>query len=424
VNPPRFEQLADWLAWQETLHPRSIDLGLERVARVYRRLDIRPTAPIITVAGTNGKGSMVAYLTALYEAAGYRVGAYTSPHLWRYNERIRLAGRLASDQALCMAFAAVDQARDGTGLTYFEFGTLAAFWLFHRAALDLWILEVGLGGRLDAVNGVDADIAVITPIGLDHTAWLGDTRDAIAREKAGILRPGRPVVCVDRDPPASLLEHGQTLGSPIFRLGLDFEARDDGAAGWAWTAGEQAYGPFPTLRLGGLHQRDNAAGALMVLELLRDRCPIAPSAIATGFEQVRLPGRLDRHDDGGVEVIFDVAHNAAAAEALAQWLAAHPPAGTTHLVLAMRADKDPAAFVAALRTTVQHWWLAQTEAPGGFGVTELAAAVRGVLPTAATVVGGDVATTVRQARAASRPSDRIVVTGSFRTVAEAYEPIL
>ncbi|MDZ7809697.1 MAG: hypothetical protein U5L11_05450 [Arhodomonas sp.] len=231
----RFRRVEDWLAWLETLHPRAIDPGLERIATVAAGMDLeRPDVPVITVAGTNGKGSTVAALVALADAAGLRVGAYTSPHVLEYNERISVAGEPVSDDLLLEAFDAIDCARGDITLSYFEFGTLAALWCFRRSACDLWVLEVGLGGRLDATNVVAPDVAVITHIGLDHTEWLGPDREAIGREKAGILRHGIPLVCADPDPPASVREAADALACPFHGIGEVFCVEREAGGSWAY----------------------------------------------------------------------------------------------------------------------------------------------------------------------------------------------
>ena len=268
---PRFSSLEQWLQWQETLHPVSIDLGLERVARVADRLQCRsPACIVVSVAGTNGKGSSVAMLEAILLRTGYRVGCYTSPHLFRYNERLRLQGEEIADAALCEAFARVDQARGADTLTYFEFGTLAALDIMARETLDIAVLEVGLGGRLDAVNVVDADVALITSIGIDHSEWLGMDRESIAREKAGIMRASRPVICGDTDPPDSLLAGARRLGAPCRVRGADFRITEAGR-GWHWQGEHSSYRDLPRPALAGPHQLANAASVLMVLEMLHKK---------------------------------------------------------------------------------------------------------------------------------------------------------
>ncbi|NOX76068.1 MAG: bifunctional tetrahydrofolate synthase/dihydrofolate synthase [Gammaproteobacteria bacterium] len=412
----RFDTLADWLSWQETLHPNEIELGLERVADVLARLDLKaPSFTVVTVAGTNGKGSSVAMLEAILRAAGYRVGCYTSPHLLRYNERIRIDGETVNDRALCEAFDRVDRAR-GFGsqkksLTYFEFGTLAAIDLLTRASVQIALLEVGLGGRLDAVNVLDPDVALITAIDVDHQDWLGCDRDTIAREKAGILRAGQRAVCADPRPPASLLAHAEQLDTQLLVAGRDFhwQARGDR---WEWTGAQTHHLPQPTLA--GRHQLDNAAGVLAVLQWLTTDFPVTPETIGQGLRSVQLLGRFQLMA-GPPQHIFDVAHNPHSAGVLADNLAQQPCAGNTRAVLAMLADKDMAALADCLRGQVDHWYLAPLDVPRGATVTQLQAA----LGDADSSGFDSVSTALAAARQASRPEDRIVVLGSFYTVAAA-----
>ncbi|MEZ5540525.1 MAG: bifunctional tetrahydrofolate synthase/dihydrofolate synthase [Pseudomonadota bacterium] len=414
----RFHTLAEWLAWQEQLHPRSIDLGLERVTAVARTLDLlQPACPVITVAGTNGKGSSVAMLESVYRSAGYRTGAYTSPHLLRYNERIRIDGHEVADDALCAAFARVDQARGDISLTYFEFGTLAALLLFRQAAPDLLILEVGMGGRLDAVNAIAADVALVTAIGIDHSAWLGADRAAIAREKAGILRAGRPAVCSDPAPPASLLAHAADLGVRCLCLGQAFSHRRHGD-GWDWTGWYSRLERLPLPALSGTHQLDNAAGVLAVTELLGSRLPVGRAAIEAGLSTVRLAGRF-QIVPGSPQLILDVAHNPDGAAMLAGQLRENPVAGRTWLVLGILADKDAAGFVRALEGIVDCWCLAGLADSRGLDADALTQRLAEPGRARALQRYGSVADALAAAQAAAADSDRIVVTGSFHTVAAA-----
>src|SRR5690348_1007123 len=305
--------LADWLAYLETLHPKAIALGLDRVQDVYARLAIAPERSVITVGGTNGKGSTATFVERMLAAGGYRAGLYTSPHLLAYNERVRIGGALAGDDELCAAFAAVEAVRRDTPLTYFEFGTLAALWLFARERLDAWVLEVGLGGRLDAVNIVDPDVAVITTVAIDHTDYLGPTREDIGREKAGIFRRGRPAICADPDPPASLVAHAGELGAPLLAIGADFGYAREGAQWRYFGPGGARYGlPHPALR--GDYQLANAAAALTALDALRDRLPVPMSAVRQALVGIELPGRFQVLPGRPVTVL-DVAHNPQAARA-------------------------------------------------------------------------------------------------------------
>lgn len=408
----RFNTLAEWLNWQEGLHPREIDLGLERVAAVLSKLDLTPVDfTVITVAGTNGKGSCVAMLEAILLAAGYRVGAYTSPHLLRYNERIRINGNEVADQALCAAFEEIDNARADVSLSYFEFGTLAAIDIFQRAGVDIAILEVGLGGRLDAVNVLDADVALISAIDIDHQDWLGDGREAIGREKAGILRAGRPAVCIDSRPPQSLLDYAQQLAAPLFLSGRDFQA-EAGEQGWHWQGPEGESLQLPRPALAGDYQLQNAAGVLMCLRLLADRFPLDNAAIRRGLGRVQLAGRFQQLA-GRPAVILDVAHNAQSARALAQNLTRMDCQGRTHLVFAMLADKDIAAVVDSLRGPVDEWYLAPLPVPRGASLAHLQASTQGLACQSFASLQEAYAAACRDAQ----PEDRLVVAGSFYTVA-------
>ncbi|HHJ14231.1 MAG TPA: bifunctional tetrahydrofolate synthase/dihydrofolate synthase [Gammaproteobacteria bacterium] len=412
---PRFHTLEEWLAWQESLHPVAIELGLERVTRVARELDCLAPAPVvITVGGTNGKGSSLAMLEAILCRAGYRTGCYTSPHLLHYNERLRIDEAVLEDADWCESFARVDAARGGISLTYFEFGTLAALDLMGRAGVDVALLEVGLGGRLDAVNIVDADLAMVTSVGLDHTEWLGDNRDAIGREKAGIFRPGRPAICVDADPPDGLLQAAAATGARLSVLGRDFHLRHDGPR-WHWQGARAHWQDLPRPALPGMHQLANAAGVLAALECLHQHLPVNEQAVVAGLKWARLPGRIERLA-GKVEQVLDVAHNAQAAEALADALRHWPVAGRTHAVIGMLADKDIAGFVRQLAPRVQHWLAVDLPLPRAEPAAGLARRLRAQ-------TAGEVSVCASVAEAHSRlagqavAGDRILVCGSFYTVA-------
>ena len=368
----RFTQLDDWLRWMETQHPRSIDLGLERVALVAQQLEIALDMPVVTVAGTNGKGSCVALLSSILGAQGYRVGAYTSPHLNHYHERIVVADNSVDDDSLCRAFAAVDDARGETSLTYFEFGTLAALLIFQQQAVDVVILEVGLGGRLDAVNIIDADVAIVSSIAIDHEAWLGSDREAIGREKAGIFRQGRAV-------------NGELL---CYR---DL--------------------PYPALLV------DNAATVLQALQYVG--LPVSESAIRQGLTAVSVVGRCQHLQYRGIELVLDVAHNPASVQILRDHLNAKPIAGRTECLFAVMADKSIAEMITILKPCFGHWSLAPLSG------NERAAQVVTVetLLHAQQIIDVSVATSFAEgvdgALARLSAGDRLVVFGSFFTVAAA-----
>jgi len=410
VNP---DSLAGWLERIERLHPREIDLGLERVAAVAARLGVdAPVARVITVAGTNGKGSVCAMLEAMLCASGRRVGLYTSPHLVRFNERIRINGRECADEDLRRAFERVETARDGTSLTFFEFGTLVAFDLFRRAGVDVWVLEVGLGGRLDATNVIDADTAVVTSVGLDHAEWLGDSRDAVGREKAGIARRGRPLIVGDAAPPAGLVRAAEGIGASLVRVGVDFDL-SVGEYDWDWFGGAHAETRLPMPAMTGGYQVVNAAVALAALRWSGIECGRA--ALEQALRTARVAGRFEIRGDG-VETILDVAHNPDAAAVLARALRERACEGRTFAVIAMYADKDADGVVAQLADVVDGWCAAGLAGPRGRGAEAMAEAIRGHgLPLSA--MAGSPADAWQQARSRAADGDRIVVLGSFVTVA-------
>lgn len=408
--------LADWLAYQERLHSQPIELGLERVAIVAERLGaLHPAPVVITVTGTNGKGSSVALLEAILRAAGYRVGAYTSPHLLRYTERIRLDGLEVDEAALCESFERVETARAETSLTYFEFGTLAAFDVFTRAGLDVAILEVGMGGRLDAVNIVDPDVALVTNVGLDHQAWLGTDREAIAREKAGIFRAGRPAVFGEADVPRSVEQRAAALGAPLHVQGRDFGYEAQGDT-WSWWSANRARRALPLPALRGPFQLQNATGALMALELVADRLPVGQAELRDGLLAVSLPGRLQALPSS-VQLLVDVAHNPHGAHALADALRAMPCRGRTHAVVAMLADKDIEATLAELAPLVSRWYGAGLAVPRGADAERMGQALRQAAGNAAVELRACVNEALRQAEKNAAPLDRIILFGSFYTVA-------
>ena len=413
--PPR--TLSTWLAHIELMHPTIIEMGLERMLTLKQRLSLAPSFPIIVVGGTNGKGSTCAMLEAMLAEAGYRVGCYTSPHLLSYHERVRIDRREASDQELCESFAEVEQARGDRSLTYFEFGTLAAVTLFVRAAVDVAILEVGLGGRLDAVNVFDADCAVITSVDIDHVAYLGGTREAIGFEKAGIFRRGRPAVCADASPPASLRAHAAAVGAELLEIGRDFDYLC-GRLNWRFrrTGADPVVLPYPQLR--GAFQLSNASAAIAALSQLRDRLPVPERALRNGLVKASVAGRfqaLRQHPT----VIADVAHNPHAAAALAHNLERSAGGGRTIAVFAMLADKDIDGVVEALKDHIDEWLVADIREPRGATAAHLAQTLH------AQGVSGCIGQFDRPALAyrhalehVAAAGDRIIVFGSFHTVAD------
>lgn len=414
--------LAQWLAWLEQLHPSAIDMGLERSRQVMQRLGLERLAPCqVVVTGTNGKGSTCAMLASLLSAQALKVGVYSSPHLLTYNERVSLNGTLATDQALCEAFAAVEAARGDITLTYFEMGTLAAFWLFARAGLDAVVLEVGLGGRLDTVNLVDADLALVTSIGLDHAEYLGDTRESVAFEKAGIFRAGVPALVGDLDPPAPLLEQARALGCPVSLRGRDYDLQV-GTGQWSWRGKGRDGLP---LALQGLALLDlpmeNAALALQGYAQLG--LAWEPEVIAQALGAARVTGRLDRREvlwqGRKVQLMLDVGHNPHAAHYLRQRLLARPVAGQRTAVFGLLADKDLQGVVEPLAGTFSRWSVAPLPTPRSRPAGELAQVLANLGANVASHDSVAAALAFECERAGE--GDEIVVFGSFFCVAQALE---
>jgi len=415
--------LDGWLQYISAQHPVSIELTLERARVVAERLHLAPRVPVITVGGTNGKGSTCAMLEAILDRAGYRTGLYTSPHLLRYNERVRIARSEVDDESLCRAFAAAEAVRGEVGLTYFEFGTLAALWLMREAAVEVMILEVGMGGRLDAVNLVDADVAVVTSVDLDHMAYLGDTREQIGFEKAGIFRPDRPAVCGDADPPETLRAHARAIGARLRVAGVDFAAQDEGNGQWRYRSpGRARYGlPFPALR--GDYQLGNAAAAIAALDAVAGRLPVSAEAVRTGLLTADIPGRFQVLP-GRPTVILDVAHNPHAARVLARSLARLPgDGGRTLAVFSMLGDKDIEGVVREVRGGIDAWYLAPIRDERAAPLPRLREALTRAAALDPTFEFDALGAAWRAARGAARDSDRIVVFGSFHTVAEVLAGI-
>ncbi|MBS3964322.1 MAG: bifunctional tetrahydrofolate synthase/dihydrofolate synthase [Methylomonas sp.] len=413
----RFDSLDDWLRWQEQYHPRPIDLGLERVAAVFRQLAGGQVLPVtVTVGGTNGKGSTVAYLESMCRAAGYKVGAYTSPHIIRYNERIRIDGSAVADDDICAAFERIDSVRGATSLSYFEFGTLAALDIFRRRNVDVQILEVGMGGRLDAVNIIDADAAIVTTIGLDHVEWLGGTVDAIGREKAGIFRPDRPAIIGDDQAPRSLFEVAEDKGARLFALGADFSyVKQQGV--WRWIGQGGQINDLPQPFLQGEHQYRNAAAAIMALRSIATILPVADLAIREGLVATRLPGRFQLLA-GTPAVLVDVGHNPQAVATLHDYLQDAFPAVRIHAVFAIMKDKDIASVLSLMRDRVDTWYLAPLKSPRAADHDLLMQHF--VQQGIAKVHGGhaDFADTYTAATLQAGPDDLILVFGSFLLVSD------
>jgi len=402
-----------WLDILQTIHPQEIELGLQRVGEVADVLALRQcSVPVITVAGTNGKGSCVALLEAIYQAAGYRVAAYTSPHLWTFNERVRIHGKVASDAALCHAFAAVEAARRQVSLTYFEFTTLAALWLFKQADIDVIVLEVGLGGRLDAVNVVESDVALISSIDLDHQSWLGESREAIGYEKAGIFRAEKPAVCGDPKPPATIADTANKIAAPLYQRddAFSFSVQNDT---WHWQSGRTQYDNLPIPQLLIQH----AASVIMCVELLQSRLAVSVDSVKQGLAAAWLPGRLQWFDQP-CPILVDVAHNPAAMTLLAKRIQQSNREGRVIAVIAMLADKAIAESVAPLTPLVDEWHVADLAVPRG-----ASGQVIGEKLTAQGIKKWynhrSVTTALAQAITDCKMQDCIVVCGSFYTAAQA-----
>jgi dihydrofolate synthase/folylpolyglutamate synthase len=416
--------LQSWLQWMETLHPAEMELGLARIRQVYERMQLGSIAKVvITIAGTNGKGSSVAMLESIYHSAGYHVGSYTSPHLLRYNERVRIDGEMVNDELLCRSFELVEQARGDVALTYFEFGTLSALQILSEQPLDVAVLEAGLGGRLDAVNLLDADAALITSIDIDHRDWLGHDRDTIAREKAGILRPGQLAVCADENPPASLLQTAADRQIGLVCAGKDFgSSSTDNSWDWWWQeTSNRVYQRLPFPGITGAAQLLNATGVLALVYGLDEKLPFTRQALEQGLLRASLAGRFQQQDLGnGIQRVLDVAHNSQAAQTLALTLSQHPVTGRTLAVFAILANKDVEAVVTAMAAVIDDWYVAGLPDVGmrGTAAAEIARRVKSSTPSAVSTFD-TVARAQQAALADCEAGDRLLVFGSFHTVAQA-----
>ena len=410
------QTLQEWLSYLEGLHPKTMDLGLERVAEVRRRLQLEPAFPLIVVGGTNGKGSVCALLESILHAAGYRVACYTSPHLLDYNERVRINKRQATDAELCASFEHIEQARGDISLTYFEYGTLAAMQCFIAQNVDVAILEVGLGGRLDAVNVFDGECAVVCSIDIDHAEYLGNTREKIAFEKAGIFRQGKTAIYGDPDMPEAIAGHAGKVGANLLRLGQDFSFKTSELQ-WDFEGVDKRSSlPYPALR--GAFQMNNAATVLATLETLKEKLPVSMAAVRRGLTEVELAGRF-QVIPGKPMLILDVAHNPHAARALAKTLSSMPESPMTYAVCAMLKDKDMAGVVREMMWQVDVWLVAGIAAVRGASADELAQVVRQEIVQGEVQSFASVTEALHHARKVAGENDRITVFGSFYTVAEA-----
>lgn len=419
--------VAQWVEYTQTLHNRSIDLSLDRVIEVRDRLNLNPlSCRSIAVAGTNGKGSTVAMLESIYAAAGYRTACYTSPHLVRYNERIRIDGDSVQDQHLLPAFEAVERARQSTPLTYFEFGTLVAASVIDSQKVDIALLEVGLGGRLDAVKVLSADLSIITSIGIDHQAWLGPDRETIGREKAGIMHVGSKAVCAETRCPQSIIDEAEINDVDLWRIGKDFgfDRIDDpeNNNGWRWWCKHDGATPvdLPQPALAGSHQYYNAAGVVAAVQRLQSLLPVAPDSLASGLQRVCLAGRLQQIGVRPMRIV-DVAHNVEAVLELRAYLDNHPVEGRTLLVAGMLEDKPVAECLDVLAPVVDEWFLSTLDVERGLTADKLNNIVTSRLPEALTRCFDDPVRAWGDAAAKATDIDRIVAFGSFHTVGDILQ---
>jgi len=413
----RFETLPEWLRWQEMLHFTEVDPGLERIGQVWRALGGSSKLPftVITVAGTNGKGSSVAMLESILRSAGYKTGTYTSPHILSYNERICINGQPCNDEDICAAFNRLDNAREETSLTYFEFATLAAVDLFSENKIDIAILEVGMGGRLDAVNLFDTDIALITPISLDHTVWLGDDRETIGREKAGIIRMNKPVVCSEVTPPNTVLAYANSLNAPTYIAEQDFNIVKSDTV-WQWKNNEHYWKDLPFPSLEGSYQLQNAAAVLQVIGLLiQHDFSISQEQINNGLCNVKLAGRFQRIS-GDIEKILDVTHNEQGAKNLVKLLSETPTSGKTFAVVGMLKDKDVSTVSSILSPAIDYWFVANLDGNRGMTATQLSQQLSNHIRRDKINQSESVEIAYQQACNRAEKGDRILIFGSFHTV--------
>lgn len=420
MKPDLDTSLDDWINWLLSLHADEIDLGLERIRCVASKMGLlKPNAKVITLAGTNGKGSSLAMLKSIYQAAGFQVGAYTSPHLIRFNERIQLPKGLATDAQIIAAFDAIEKARSETKLTYFEFSTLAALYVFQQATLDVILLEVGLGGRLDAVNIIDADLALITAIDIDHVDWLGDDRNQIAIEKAGVMRATKPAVCSDPRVPQTLIDYAEKLGAPLSLLKTDFDyvKQEDQ---WRFVMqGKEVLLPLPALE--GEFQLQNASGVLAAVELMAKFLPVDKDALEQGLKAAVHDGRMQRIFIGEQQWLLDVAHNPQSANALAESLTQNDETFEVAIFSAL-ADKDILPMLKPLASKAESWLVADLNVPRAQSVEGLTALLAEANVQTTKIQALD---SIGSAVASVKDQDvqRVLVFGSFFTVSQALETL-
>ena len=415
---PRFNTLSEWLAWQQILHFSSIDLGLDRCKHVAHQMNLlSPDFKVITVAGTNGKGSSARMLETILTGAGFHVGCFTSPHLIRYNERIRVDSVEIGDDEICGAFDRIDCAREEVSLTYFEFSALAALDIFKRQGVDLAILEVGLGGRLDAVNMLDADVVLLCSIAMDHEAWLGNDRESIGFEKAGVFRTRKPVVCTDIDLPDSVIEHALTVAAPLFLDGEDFsiEVSNDS---WQWHADDLCLKNLPVPDPYNKRQLQNASGVMKVLQLIADEFPVQHKTIVQSLHDFQLQGRC-QIISGDIPLVLDVAHNLQSAQNLVHCLQNMSGAVNTHLIIGMLGDKNHRAILEALSKVTDFWYVVGLDDERSATVQKLHEGLRELEIENGVSVCNGVDDALLLAQSHAQVGDRIVITGSFITVATA-----
>ena len=414
-HPPRFHTLADWLSWQEGLHSTAIDLSLERCRTVAKRMDLlKPNFGVISVSGTNGKGSSVTMLEMILRRSGYTTGKFTSPHLHRYNERICIDGIEVSEPEICESFDRIDKARGDISLTYFEFGTLAAIELFHRSGVEIAILEVGLGGRLDAVNIMDADACLVTSIGLDHENWLGFDRNSIGREKAGIFRNGRPAVCSDPEPPVGVIEYAAEIDVKLELVNKDYTYEVVGDV-WNWRSDGLQYNSLAKPGNNNDGQIQNAAGVLMLLKMISRQFPASYDAITTAMQDFRISGRFQLVP-GKVSFVLDVAHNPQAAKLLSQNMLTLPRKGKTHCVVGMFKDKDHALIFKELSSMVDIWYVVDLDSDRAMPASILVEKLNNLPKPQEIKLFEDINMTLEYVSLHAGSGDTILITGSFLTV--------